>query len=47
MPRSATKTQRLKDIGAIVAEPNTPDEFAQFIAADAAKWAKVIQSRWD
>ncbi|HEY7302220.1 MAG TPA: tripartite tricarboxylate transporter substrate binding protein [Xanthobacteraceae bacterium] len=38
-----TIRQRLKDIGAIVAEPNTPAEFAQFIADDAAKWAKVIK----
>jgi tripartite-type tricarboxylate transporter receptor subunit TctC len=36
--------RRLKDIGAIVAAPNTPSEFGQFIADDAAKWAKVIKT---
>jgi tripartite-type tricarboxylate transporter receptor subunit TctC len=36
--------QRLKDIGAVVAAPNSPDDFAQFIAGDAAKWAKVIKA---
>jgi tripartite-type tricarboxylate transporter receptor subunit TctC len=36
--------QRLKDIGAVVAAPNSPDDFARFIADDAAKWAKVIKA---
>jgi tripartite-type tricarboxylate transporter receptor subunit TctC len=36
--------QRLKDIGAIAAAPNTASEFGQFIADDAAKWAKVIKT---
>jgi tripartite-type tricarboxylate transporter receptor subunit TctC len=39
-----TIQQRLKDIGAVVAAPNSPGEFARFIADDAAKWAKVIKA---
>jgi tripartite-type tricarboxylate transporter receptor subunit TctC len=39
-----TIMQRLTDLGAMVAPPTSPAEFARFIAADAAKWAKVIKS---
>lgn len=35
--------QRLALMGA-VPEPNTPDEFARFIEADTAKWAKLMAS---
>jgi tripartite-type tricarboxylate transporter receptor subunit TctC len=34
---------RLLDLGGIEMEPNTPDEFARFIAADTDKWRKVVQ----
>jgi tripartite-type tricarboxylate transporter receptor subunit TctC len=34
---------RLLDLGGIEMEPNTPPEFAKFIAADTAKWTKVVQ----
>jgi tripartite-type tricarboxylate transporter receptor subunit TctC len=39
-----TIQQRLADLGAAAAEPNSPAEFAKFIAADIAKWSKVIKS---
>ena len=39
-----TIQQRLADLGAAAAAPNTPAEFASFIAADIAKWTKVIKS---
>jgi tripartite-type tricarboxylate transporter receptor subunit TctC len=35
--------QRLASMGAVPA-PNTPDEFAAFIEADTAKWAKLMAS---
>jgi tripartite-type tricarboxylate transporter receptor subunit TctC len=38
-----TIKQRIADLGAVVSPPNSPDDFAQFIAADIAKWAKVIK----
>jgi tripartite-type tricarboxylate transporter receptor subunit TctC len=34
---------RLIDLGALVMPPNTPEEFAKFIAADTAKWVKVVK----
>jgi tripartite-type tricarboxylate transporter receptor subunit TctC len=34
---------RLLDLGALVMAPNTPAEFAKFIAADAEKWTKVVK----
>jgi tripartite-type tricarboxylate transporter receptor subunit TctC len=34
---------RLLDLGGIEMEPNTPAEFAKFIAADTDKWRKVVQ----
>jgi tripartite-type tricarboxylate transporter receptor subunit TctC len=38
-----TVKARLTDLGALVMPPNTPDEFAKFIAADTAKWVKVVK----
>jgi tripartite-type tricarboxylate transporter receptor subunit TctC len=35
--------QRLADLGAVAAEPNTPAEFAKFIGDNIAKWSKVIK----
>jgi tripartite-type tricarboxylate transporter receptor subunit TctC len=35
---------RLADLGALAMKPNTPAQFAAFIAEDAAKWAKVIKA---
>ena len=34
---------RLIDLGALVMPPNSPAEFAKFIAADTEKWRKVVQ----
>ena len=33
----------LVDLGALVMPPNTPAEFAKFIAADTDKWTKVVK----
>ena len=35
--------QRFADLGALVAPPNWPDEFAKFIAENIDKWTKVIK----
>jgi tripartite-type tricarboxylate transporter receptor subunit TctC len=40
----ATVRARLADLGALAMMPNTPAQFAAFIAEDAAKWAKVIKA---
>ena len=40
----ATIKQRLADLGALIVPPNTPAEFAKFIADDTAKWSKVIKA---
>ncbi len=34
---------RLLDLGALVMPPNTPEDFAKFIAADTEKWVKVVK----
>jgi tripartite-type tricarboxylate transporter receptor subunit TctC len=34
---------RLVDLGALVMPPNTPEDFAKFIAADTEKWVKVVK----
>ncbi len=34
---------RLIGLGALVMPPNTPQDFAKFIAADTAKWVKVVK----
>ena len=39
-----TIKQRLVNLGASAADPNSPAEFAKFIAEDIAKWTKVIKS---
>jgi tripartite-type tricarboxylate transporter receptor subunit TctC len=41
--QDATIKQRFADLGAIVAEPNTPEEFAKFIGENIEKWKKVIK----
>jgi tripartite-type tricarboxylate transporter receptor subunit TctC len=41
--RDATIKQRFADLGAIVAAPNTPAEFATFIGENIDKWRKVIK----
>jgi len=41
--RDATIKQRFADLGAIVATPNTPAEFATFIGENIDKWRKVIK----
>src|SRR5262245_40124318 len=35
--------QRLADLGAVAVAPNSPDEFAKFIAENIDKWTKVIK----
>ena len=35
---------RLVDLGGLVMPPNSPQDFAKFIAADTAKWVKVVKS---
>ena len=35
---------RLMDLGGLVMPPNSPDDFAKFIAADTAKWVKVVKA---
>jgi tripartite-type tricarboxylate transporter receptor subunit TctC len=35
--------QRLADVGAMAVSPNSPDEFAKFIAENIDKWTKVIR----
>jgi tripartite-type tricarboxylate transporter receptor subunit TctC len=35
--------QRFADLGAVVVPPNSPEEFARFIAENIDKWAKVIR----
>jgi tripartite-type tricarboxylate transporter receptor subunit TctC len=39
-----TIERRLADLGATTVAPNSPVEFAKFIAEDAAKWRQVISS---
>ena len=41
--RRPTIKKRLADLGATAVPPNTPAEFAKFIAENIAKWAKVIK----
>ena len=38
-----TVKTRLLDLGVMVMPPNTPAEFAKFIASDTDKWRKVVQ----
>ena len=38
-----TIKQRIADLGAVVAEPNTPAEFGKFIGENIEKWTKVIK----
>ena len=35
--------QRIADLGAVAVPPNSPDEFAKFIAQNIDKWTKVIK----
>ena len=35
--------QRFADLGAVPVPPNSPDEFARFIAENIEKWSKVIK----
>ena len=38
-----TIKQRFADLGAVAVPPNSPDEFARFIAENIDKWTKVIK----
>src|SRR5262249_42713049 len=42
VPHPSTK-QRFPDLGAVAVPPNSPDEFARFIAENIDKWTKVIK----
>jgi tripartite-type tricarboxylate transporter receptor subunit TctC len=35
--------QRFTDLGAVAVPPNSPDEFARFIAENIDKWTRVIK----
>jgi tripartite-type tricarboxylate transporter receptor subunit TctC len=35
--------QRFTDLGVVVVPPNSPGEFAKFIAENVEKWTKVIK----
>jgi len=35
--------QRLRELGAVAAKPNTPDEFAAWIRKDYEKWGRVVR----
>jgi tripartite-type tricarboxylate transporter receptor subunit TctC len=35
---------RLAELGAVAMPPNTPDQFARYMADDTEKWAKVIRA---
>ena len=39
-----TIRKRLAELGAVAMAPNTPAEFAKYMADDAEKWAKVIKA---
>jgi tripartite-type tricarboxylate transporter receptor subunit TctC len=39
-----TIKQRLVDLGAAAAEPNSPEEFGTFMRDNIEKWTKVIKS---
>ena len=41
--RDPAVVQRLKDLGAVAAKPNTPEEFAAAIKKDFDKWDRVIR----
>ena len=43
MVRDAAFKKRIEDLGAVVAAPNTPAEFAKYIAENIDKWRKVIK----
>jgi tripartite-type tricarboxylate transporter receptor subunit TctC len=38
-----TIKQRFADLGAVAVPPNSPEEFAKFIAENIDKWTKVIK----
>ena len=41
--REGAVVQRLRDLGAVAAKPNTPDEFAAWIRKDYEKWGRVVR----
>jgi len=41
--QDATTVQRLKELGAVAAKPNSPQDFAAVIAKDFTKWERVIR----
>ena len=41
--RDPTIQKRFEDLGAVVAAPNSSEEFAKFIAENIDKWRKVIK----
>src|SRR5262249_34476747 len=43
MVLDATFKQRITDLGAVVAPPGTPEQFAAYIAENIDKWRKVIK----
>jgi len=41
--REGAVVQRLRELGAVAAKPNTPDEFAAWIRKDHEKWGRVVR----
>jgi tripartite-type tricarboxylate transporter receptor subunit TctC len=41
--REGAVVQRLRELGAVAAKPNTPDEFAAWIRKDYEKWGRVVR----
>ena len=41
--REGAVVQRLRELGAVAAKPNTPDEFAAWIRNDYEKWGRVVR----
>jgi len=41
--REPAVVQRFKDLGAVAAAPNTPEDFAAWIRKDYDKWARVVR----
>ena len=38
-----SEQQRFAELGVVAVRPNSPDEFAKFIAENIDKWTKVIK----
>ena len=41
--REPAVVARLRDVGAVAAKPNTPEEFAAWMRKDHDKWGRVVR----